>query len=253
MSRCTSATASNASSMTASTSDRDAGVAVISTKVPSSGRARRTLSQVGYNGQNPFHAFGHVMGRQGRAGDVADILANLKRAGTGFSNKLSQPTRVPDLTTIGFTVLQNIDATHATAGIKCHDVVDIEVLADHVVKDEEADDLAASLGLPDAAGLQLGEASGRREGKLLGFADGEILHRVSRRGHRHGEGRRRGPPYPLAHRESSVAQTRPLTAGTSHAKALTCSLAESNPDFARQQALGPDVEAIKRSFRRRLE
>src|SRR6476660_5345639 len=54
---------------------REAPLAATSTKVPSSGRARRTLSGAGLiQGEDPFDPFRHVPRRQGGAGYVANIL-----------------------------------------------------------------------------------------------------------------------------------------------------------------------------------
>src|ERR1700687_2921284 len=108
MSACTLVTASNAASIAACMSPGAAPATVISTNVPSSGRARRAVAslagrifcgkpvstpdrvrgrlfpenalfEAGGNGHDPLHAFGHVMRRQGGTGNIADVVAHLQR------------------------------------------------------------------------------------------------------------------------------------------------------------------------------
>src|SRR5712691_11963351 len=112
---CTCATALNAASTAACISRAAAPATVISTNVPSSGRARRTVAfsdkalfEAGGNGQYPLHAFGHVLRRQGGAGNIANIIAHLQGARAGFSDELGEPTRTPDLAAIRFAILQDL-------------------------------------------------------------------------------------------------------------------------------------------------
>src|SRR5258708_34718087 len=108
----TSATASNAASIAHAVSPRAAPALAISTKVPKSGRARRTLSHISISGQNSLHALGDVNGRQRGTGDVADITAHFQGTAAGLANELRQPTRAADFAAIGFAIGQNVDALH---------------------------------------------------------------------------------------------------------------------------------------------
>src|SRR5581483_2836406 len=143
------ATASKAASIAAVTDASLLPAASISTKVPSSGRARRTLVDAFAIGrQNSFHTFGDVGRRQRRAGDVADVAVDLQRAARGLADNLSKPARASDLAPVGFPIFQDFDALHRAGGAERHGVVDIEVLADHAIKHEQARDPAAGFGLP---------------------------------------------------------------------------------------------------------
>src|SRR3984893_16658824 len=156
----------------------------ISTKVPSRGLARRTLSEpIAIGCQYPLHTFGDVRRRQRRASDIPDVAVDLERAAAGLADELREPARTPDLAAIGLPVLQDLDAVNGAARRQRHRVIDIEVLSDHPVEDEEAGDVAARFGLPDPAGLHFGEMR-RRECLSLRFFDREILHRIGRRGDR---------------------------------------------------------------------
>src|SRR5215471_14163069 len=105
MSRCTHATAANASSTALSMTSGVACETAISTKVPSSGRARRRLSAAAAIGrQYPFHAFGHVLRRQRRARDVADVTPNLEGAAAPFADELREPARLPHLAAVRLAI-----------------------------------------------------------------------------------------------------------------------------------------------------
>ncbi len=196
--RCTLATAPNAASTAARISDADAPDTAISTNVPSSGRDRRRLFEAGSNGHDPLHAFGHVVRRQGGAGNIADVAAHLQRARARLSDELREPTRASDLAAIGLAVLQDVHVPNPPARIQGHDVVDVEMLPDHAVEDEEAEQPAARFRPPDAAGLDLGETR-RRKRMLLRLRQRHVLDRVSGRGRRdrHRGGHR--PIDPLRH------------------------------------------------------
>src|SRR5260370_34969687 len=80
----------------------------ISTKVPSSGLARRTLSEaVAIGCQYSLHAFGDMRRRQGRAGNVADVAVDFERAAAGLADEFGEPGRGPGFAAIGLPVLQN--------------------------------------------------------------------------------------------------------------------------------------------------
>src|SRR5207247_596321 len=93
ISACTRATAAKAASKAACISDWAVPATAISTNVPSSGRARRALSEARRNGHDPFDAFGHVVRGQGGPGYVADIVAHLQRTCAGLADELRKPTR----------------------------------------------------------------------------------------------------------------------------------------------------------------
>src|SRR6202035_865959 len=193
MSRWTFATASNAASTAHSVSPRAAPVLAISTKVPKSGRARRTLSHISISGQNSLHAFGDVDGRQRRTGDVADIVAHFQRTAAGLADELRKPAWAAHFAAIGFSVGQNIDALHAAAHDR-HRIVDIEMLADDMVGDK----YPAGARFPDAAGLDRGKARGRKR-RFLRLGDRHVVDRISRRADRYQRRHRRGPAYPFRH------------------------------------------------------
>src|ERR1700674_144611 len=131
--------ASNAASIAWSARERAAPASVMSTKVPSSGRARRRLSEaVCIERQYPLYALGHMVRGQGRAGNVADVLVHREGIGAGLADELGEPARAPDFASVRFPVLQDLHAMHLAARIERHRIVDEEMLADHSVEDEEA-------------------------------------------------------------------------------------------------------------------
>src|SRR5882724_8955041 len=94
--------------------------AVISTKVPRRGFARRTLSQsVSIGRQYTFDAFGDMGGRQRRASNITNVAIDLQGAAAGFADKLRQPAWASDLTSVRLPILQNFDAVHGSARGQC--------------------------------------------------------------------------------------------------------------------------------------
>src|SRR5258708_8173888 len=99
--------------MAAFISDLAAPAVVTSTNVPSSGLARRRLSEaVAIGCQNSLHTLGDMRRRQRRAGDVSDIAVDLERAAAGLADKLREPARAPDFAAIGLPVLQALHALY---------------------------------------------------------------------------------------------------------------------------------------------
>src|SRR5260221_13431879 len=86
-----------------------------STKVPSNGRARRTLSETCGKGCDPFGTFGDMQRRQRGARDVADVAADLERARRRLADELREPARAFDIIAIGFAILQDVDPVNAAA------------------------------------------------------------------------------------------------------------------------------------------
>src|SRR5262245_55829090 len=98
MSRCTVATATNASSIAACTEAAEGPVAAISTKVPSHGCARRALLEAGrINRQDALDALGHVVRRQRGTRDVPDVTVDLEWIVERLADELGQPRVVGDL------------------------------------------------------------------------------------------------------------------------------------------------------------
>src|SRR6202008_1122343 len=95
--------------------------------------------------EDRLHAFGHVMGGERRAGDVADIAADRERARAGLADELREPARPADLTAVRFAILQDVDAMDAAARIERHGVIDEQMLADDAVEHEQPDHLPARL------------------------------------------------------------------------------------------------------------
>src|SRR5690242_9100315 len=101
--------AAKASSMAAFISAGAAPATAISTKVPSSGRARRRLFEADViDRQNPLDAFGHVPRRQRGAGDVADVPLHVERIAARLAVELREPIGIGHLAAIGFAVLQDL-------------------------------------------------------------------------------------------------------------------------------------------------
>src|SRR5712692_5734020 len=208
--------------MAASRSDRDAPAAVISTNVPSSGRARRALAKAGrIERENALDAFGHVPGRERGPRDVANVPVERDGITAGLPNELVEPAPSGDLATIGFSVLQDLHLPDPAVGLEGDGVVDDQMLADHVVDDEEAQGAPVRLRLPnllaartdllprepldrlDIGGskddVRLDELARRGKGEPLGLFDGQIAMGVGRRGNRHDDRRRHAPSDPAAH------------------------------------------------------
>src|SRR5882762_4857982 len=178
MRRCTVATAENAASTAASAASNVCPSTAISTNVPSSGRARRMLTgAASIGGQYPSHALGDMQRRQGRAGDVADVAADLEWAAAALADELRKPAGLAHFAAVRLAVLQDLDTHHAPGGVERHRVVDIEVLADDVIDHEEAEEPVAGLRLPGQAAV-FHKAVGRREDEFLSRIDGQILDRV---------------------------------------------------------------------------
>src|SRR5262249_52461584 len=195
-------------------SDSAASATAISTNVPRSGRARRALFEPGDNCHDPLYAFGHVMRRQGGAGNIANVAAHLQRTGAGLAGKLRQPARTSDLAAIGLTILQNLHSTNPPGRIQRHCVVDIEMLSDNAIEDKEADKPSSGFSSPDSAGLHFGEARGRK-GLFLRFGDREGLNSVRGRAGRHDDHSRHGPADPFRHASPALK--------TMSARAKNCS------------------------------
>src|SRR4026209_2281161 len=107
--------------MAPSRSSRGAPLAAISTKgprrrraarptrVPSSGRARRTVSEAGLiQGEEAFDAFRHVPRRQGGAGYVANVLIELEGIAARLADELREPAAIGDLAAIGFAIFEDL-------------------------------------------------------------------------------------------------------------------------------------------------
>ena len=87
-----------------------------------------------------------VMRRQRRAGNIADIVADLQRAGIALAGELRKPARAPDLAAVGLAILQDIHLTDAPAGVEGDRVIDVKMLSDDMIEDEEAKQAAACFG-----------------------------------------------------------------------------------------------------------
>src|ERR1700681_2003950 len=100
------------------------------------------------------------------------------------------------LAAIGFPIVQAVHAAHTAVGSDGDRVVDQKVLADDMIVVEVT--AAASLCLPDAAGLNL-RKTGVRKSVLLSFLDAHILSGVCRCSDRRDGRNRRRPPQPIGH------------------------------------------------------
>src|SRR5258708_15435032 len=97
--------------MAAFISDLAAPAVVTSTNVPSSGLARRRLSEaVAIGFQNSLPTLRDMRRRQRLARDVSDIAVDLEHAAAGLADKLRQPARAPDFAAIVVPVLQDLYA-----------------------------------------------------------------------------------------------------------------------------------------------
>src|ERR1044071_3518742 len=95
---------------------RGAKAARIVTSVPSNGRAR-TSSRVAeediVGSQQAFDAVGDVTARQRRTGNVLDVAIELQRVAVLLADELRAPPRVPHFATVGFAILEDLDAADA--------------------------------------------------------------------------------------------------------------------------------------------
>src|ERR1700682_859629 len=117
------------------------------------------------------------------------------------------------LAAIGFPIVQDIHAADTAVGSDGDRVVDQKVLADDMIVVEGT---AASLRLPDAAGLNL-RKTGVRKSVLLSFLDAHILSGVCRCSDRRDGRNRRRPPQPIghaAHLEPSAILRPPSSVGS---------------------------------------
>src|SRR5215471_890068 len=204
--------------MAASKRSGDAPPAVTSTKVPRSGRARRALSKAGLiEGQDPLDPFGHVLRREGRAGDVADVLVDGDRIAAGLAAELVQPAMAGDLAAVRLAVLEHLDRLDPAVRLEGHAVVDDEEAQEaprpyrlpyllaacaHALSGEPLD--GGDVGGPkDDVGLdKLGRL---REGQPLRLFHGEVAIGIGRRRRREDDGGWRDQPAPI-HRGPSWHQ-----------------------------------------------
>src|SRR6266702_2962543 len=104
---------SNAALTAASIAGAVAPATVISTYVPSSGLARRRLSEaIAIYGQYPLDPFSHMRRRQRRSRNIRDITVDPEWAAAGLAHELRKPARAVDLPAIRFPVLQYLDLLH---------------------------------------------------------------------------------------------------------------------------------------------
>src|SRR5262249_1636326 len=85
--------------------------------------------------------------------------------------------RLAHLTAIGLPVLQNFDPLHVSAPVERNRVIDIEMLADHMVDHEQAERVLAGLCFPGSA-VQRGEIRRRRKGEFLRLRHRKVLDRI---------------------------------------------------------------------------
>src|SRR5665213_971435 len=111
------------------------------TRVPSSGRARSMLGGGEHECigcEQSSDAVGEMTAGQCRAGDVLDVVIELHWRAVVLADELAPPCRQMHFPAITFVVVENLKLTHAARAIKRHRVVDVFVLADHLVEDEPA-------------------------------------------------------------------------------------------------------------------
>src|SRR5262245_18716398 len=154
MRRWTSATSSNAASMTRCASRVLLWVAEISTKVPRSGRHRRTSAREDerMKAQEAPDTFGDVTAGEGGAADVLDVDVELQRRAVGLADELLAPLRVADLVSVGLAIVEDLDLPHGAVGVQGKPPGDELMLADHLVPDEPAQERGALACAPDLLG-----------------------------------------------------------------------------------------------------
>src|SRR5258708_38385111 len=87
----------------------------------------------------PPDPFGAVGGEWGGPREVPDVSIDHERIARALADELLEPAVIRDLAAVGLSVLQDLDSPDAPVRLQGHHVVDHEVLANHVVDDEEAD------------------------------------------------------------------------------------------------------------------
>src|SRR5262249_43621321 len=140
----------------------------ISTIVPSSGRARRSVAAsisavlrwtqccVVYFEQ-PLHALGHVPAGQRRAGDVPDAGVQFDLVGGRLADELLAPAGEADLTAVRLAVVEDLDGEDRAGVVERDRVRDQFALANDLIDQQPADRLRAGERLP-----RLRRPAGRR-------------------------------------------------------------------------------------------
>src|SRR5690349_4794376 len=129
--------------------------AVISTNVPSAGRALRVTQADIIECQDPLDAFGDMPRGERGTGDIADIAVEFQGIAIGLADELRKPIPIVDLAAIGFAIFQHFDPTHLAVGRQRDGIVDDEVLTDDIVEDEIAEEAAIGLGAPHLLAARL--------------------------------------------------------------------------------------------------
>src|SRR5215510_11584902 len=155
---------------------RGAPPAVTSTKAPSSGRARRTLPEAGFiEGQDSLDAFGDVLRRERRTGDVPDVLVDGDRIAAGLAVELMQPAVAGDLAPIRLAILEDLDRLDVAVRLEGHAVVDDQMLPDHVVDHEEAQEAPCLEGLPHLLAARAHALAGEPlDGRDVGGSEDDV-------------------------------------------------------------------------------
>src|SRR5690348_656705 len=121
----------------------------ISTIVPRSGRARRTLFRLERDiveREEALHAVRDVPAGERGAADILDVLVEIELGTRLLADELLAPGGVAHLVAVALAVFHDLDAAHRAIRAKGDRIGDVFVLADHLVDDEEL----AARGAPHA-------------------------------------------------------------------------------------------------------
>src|SRR5690242_5723972 len=99
--------------------------------------------------EQPLDAVGDMLTGQRAAADVHDVDADLERIGQRLADELVAPLELADLIAVRLAILDHLELAHAAVGIDADRVGDELVLADDLIDDEPAHQLAGSARLPD--------------------------------------------------------------------------------------------------------
>src|SRR5262249_12456472 len=110
--------AANAAWMARALAGDSAPATVISTRVPSKGRARRDSAVLAASerdvikGKQAFYPVGDVPAGKRRAADVLDVVVQFQLRRRVFPDKLLPPRIVADFVAIRFAIFHHLDAPH---------------------------------------------------------------------------------------------------------------------------------------------
>src|SRR5438876_711860 len=137
------ATAANAARKPSSSAFCELDDAVMSTRVPSQGSARRPWNGASATGQRALmeqeqtvHALGDVPARERRARNVANVGVETHRVAAALADELAAPSRKPNRVAVRLAIDEDLERLHRAAVVERKRIGDELGASDDLVDDE---------------------------------------------------------------------------------------------------------------------